>query len=46
MKKKKPNLYINLKNLVDTETHRKIYLFANEYLKDTYTALKKDETYE
>jgi hypothetical protein len=37
MKKKKPTLYNNLKNMVDAEIYRKMYVFANEFCRETYT---------
>jgi hypothetical protein len=37
---------VNLKNLIDGEIYRKIYVFANEFFEETATKKQKTETTE
>lgn len=40
----KPETYSVIKNLTETETYRKFYVFANEFFESTYTPLELNES--
>ena len=43
MRDRNQKVFESVKNLIEIETHRNFYMFANEYFKPLYTPLEMNE---